>query len=218
MPALEMPQGRNGRVLAVLITLLALALLWRGIAAPLTDWYDARAETLRQQQAMAQRMTMLVRRLPLLRAQVQAQTQAHAGPGQAGAASLIEGNSDAVASAAIQEKVSAMAGALGLSLSSTETLPASREGAYRRVGVRLSLDASFTVVVRLLQSIQTAQPSLLVDDLQIHATRLLGQPDEAPLNVSLTVLGYRRLDAASGNAASMPNATDSDAPAPAADE
>ena len=204
MAALELPTGRNGRALALLITLLAAALVWRAGALPLMDWYDARGEALRQHQALATRMELLARRLPVLRNEAAALSTS----GRAGATALIAGNSDAVASAAIQEKVSAMAGTLGLSLSSTETLAGARAGAYRRVGVRISLDAAFPVVVHLLAAIESAQPSLLVDDLQIHGTRLLGQTDTAPLNVSLSVLGFR----AEGQAA-----TDS-APAASADE
>ncbi len=206
MATLDLPTGRNGRILAVLIALLVLALAWRAIAVPLIGWHDDRQETLEQRQALADRMAMLVQRLPMLRSQA----QALAASGQASAGSLIEGNSDAVASAAIQEKVSAMAASLGLSLSSTETLAATREGAYRRVGVRVSLDAPFPVAVHLLQSIETAQPSLLVNDLQIHGTRLLGQSDNAPLNVAFTVLGFRRFDASVPEPAGPPAADATD--------
>jgi general secretion pathway protein M len=191
MAALDLPSGRNGRILALLITVLALLLVWRAVASPLIGWYDARSDALEQRQMLATRMAMLVQQLPGLRAQA----QGLAASGQAGAGALIEGSNDAVASAAIQEKVSGMAGVLGLSLSSTETLQGTREGAYRRVGVRVSLDAAFPVVVHLLQSVETAQPSLLVDDLQVHGTRLIGQSDNAPLNVAFTVLGFRRVDA-----------------------
>ena len=191
MAALDLPTGRNGRILAVLIALLLLALFWTAVAAPLIGWHDQRQEVLEQRQLLARRMAILVQRLPALRAQAAAM----AASGQASAGALIEGNSDAVASASIQEKVAAMASGLGLSLSSTETLAATREGAYRRVGVRVSLDAAFPVVVHLLQSIEAAQPSLLVNDLQIHGTRLLGQSDSAPLNVAFTVIGFRRFDA-----------------------
>ncbi len=206
MATLDLPTGRNGRILAVLITLLALALVWRAAAAPLIGWHDDRQDALEQRQALADRMANLARQLPMLRAQA----QALATSGQAAAGALIEGNSDAVASAAIQEKVAAMASGLGLSLSSTETLAAAREGAYRRIGVRVSLDAAFPVVVHLLQSIETAQPSLLVNDLQIHGTRLLGQSDSAPLNVAFTVLGFRRFDASAPEPVTPPAADSTD--------
>ncbi len=192
MASLELPDGRQGRILAVLITLLALALLWRALVVPLSGWYAARSEALDQKRALAARMELLAQRLPALRGE----TRALRASGRAGVVALIAGNSDAVASAAIQEKVSAMATPLGLSLSSTETLPGTRDGAYRRVGVRIALDAAFPVVVHLLEAIESAQPSLLVDNLQIHGTRLLGQSDTAPLNVSLSVLGYRAAGAA----------------------
>ena len=188
----SLPTGRNGRLLAVLIALLALAVLWLGIAMPLLDWHAARAEALAQRRALADRMALLVARLPSM----QARAHALSASGRAGATALIPGNSDAVASAAIQEKVAALASSLGLSLASTETLAAASEGSYRRVGVRVSMDAAFEVVVRLLGAIEAARPSLLIDDLQIHGTRLLGQTGSAPLNVAFTVIGYRRPDAA----------------------
>jgi general secretion pathway protein M len=206
MATLDLPTGRNGRILAVLITLLALALVWRAVAAPLIGWHDDRQDALEQRQALADHMANLARQLPMLRAQA----QALAASGQASAGALIEGNSDAVASAAIQEKVAAMASGLGLSLSSTETLAATREGAYRRIGVRVSLDATFPVVVHLLQAIETAQPSLLVNDLQIHGTRLLGQSESAPLNVAFTVLGFRRFDASATEPVTPPAADSTD--------
>lgn len=191
MASLDLPDGRQGRILAVLIALLALALVWFVIVGPLIEWHDDRQDALEQRQALAARMALLVRRLPVLQAQARAMTAS----GRPGAGVLIEGNSDAVASAAIQEKVAVMAASLGTSLSSTETLTATREGAYRRVGVRISLDAAFPTVMRLLQSIETAQPSLLVDDLQMHGARMIGQSDSAPLNVAFTVIGFRHLDA-----------------------
>ncbi len=200
MAALDLPDGRNGRILAVLIALLAVALVWLGIVAPLIDWHDQRRDALEQRQQLAARMALLVRRLPALRAQAQSMTAS----GRPGTGVLIEGNSDAVASAAIQEKVAVMAAALGTSLSSTETLSAVRQGAYRRVGVRISLDAAFPTVVHLLQSIETTQPSLLVDDLQMHGTRLIGQSDNAPLNVAFTVIGFRHLDPAAPEPAALP--------------
>ncbi|WP_428377086.1 type II secretion system protein GspM [Lichenicoccus sp.] len=187
---LPLPGGQRGRILALLLTLLAAALLWWAAAGPLLGWYADRQDGLAQREALATRMALLVQRLPALRQQVR--DAAHAG--DPGAHALIEGSSDAVAGAAIQEKVAALATALGVSLSSTETLAGAPDGAYRRVGVRISLDAPFPVVVHLLAAIDSAQPSLLVDDLQMHGARILGQPESAPLNVAFTVLGFRHPD------------------------
>lgn len=213
MATLDLPQGRNGRILAVLISLLLVAVLWRAIAAPLFGWYDDRREALEHRQALAARMALLVHRLPALRQRA----DELAASGQAGTSALIGGSSDAVASAAIQEKVSAMAGALGLSLSSTETLTAMREGAYRRVGVRVSLDAPFPVVIQLMQSIETAQPDMLLDDLQVHGTRLLGQAENQPLNVAFTVLGFRKLDASQSGSDNPASDTSAGSSGPASD-
>ncbi|TLU71413.1 type II secretion system protein GspM [Lichenicoccus roseus] len=188
--ALSLPDGQRGRVLALLLTVVVLALFWWAIVSPILGWYAERQDALAQRQALAARMTMLVQRLPALRQQVRDTARA----GDPGAHALVEGGSDAVAGAAIQETVASLATGLGVSLSSTETLAGAPDGAYQRVGVRVSLDAPFPVVVHLLAAIAAARPSLLVDDLQMHGARILGQPESAPLNVAFTVLGFRRPD------------------------
>lgn len=184
----NLPEGREGRLLASLVTLVALLLVWFALIAPLRDWYADRARALHDRQALAAHMQALVGRLPALRARA----EAIAAAGSLAGGALIPGSSDAVASASIQERVVAAASAQGLTLSSSEALPASQAGAYRRVGVRVSIDAPFPPVIHLLEALETSHPSLLIDDLQMHGARLVGQSDDSPLTVAFTVLGFRQ--------------------------
>lgn len=185
---LNLPEGRQGRLLAGLATLVGVVLVWLAVIAPLSGWYDARARMLGERRMLATHAERLVARLPALRARA----EAVAASGSLAGSALIPGSSDAVASAAIQEKVSAAAAARGLTLSSSEALPAAPAGQYRRIGVRVSIDAPFPVIVQLLLAIETARPSLLIDDLQMHGARLIGQSDSTPLSVAFTVLGFRQ--------------------------
>ena len=180
----SLPDGRAGRALALAMTAAVLLLLWEAVGSPLIGWYQDRAQAIEGRRQMAARMEMLAAELPALR-EAAAGSDARSGP-----VALIEGSSDAVAAAALQEKVQQMASSLGATLSSTESLPASQAGAYRRVGVRISVSAPFEVMVRLVAAIEQASPSMLIDDLQLHGSRILVQA-ASPLEGALTVMAFR---------------------------
>ena len=180
-----LPTGRSGRLLALGILLLLLLLLWQVIASPLLDLYRDRAQALDARRAVAVHMAAQAAQLPALR-RLAASNGARSGP-----VALIAGNSDAIAAAALQERVQQMATGLGATLSSTESLPPTPAGNYRRVGVRIAVTAPFDVMVRLLAAIEQASPSMLIDDLQLHGSRIQLQAN-APIEGSLTVLAFRR--------------------------
>ncbi|MGI4747391.1 MAG: type II secretion system protein GspM [Janthinobacterium lividum] len=180
----SLPEGRAGRALALAIAAVILLLLWEAVGSPLIGWYQDRTQAMADRRALVAHMETLAADLPALR------RAAASGATRSGPVALIEGSSDAVAAAALQEKVQQMAAALGATLSSTESLPASQAGAYRRVGVRISVSATFEVMVRLIAAIEQASPSMLIDDLQLHGSRILLQAS-TPLEGALTVMAFR---------------------------
>ncbi len=188
----SLPTGRPGRLLAAGLLLLLLVAGWELVGSPLCDWYDGRAEALAGRQALSVRMQALAARLPALR------RAAEAGAGRSGPGVLIEGGSDAIAGAALQGQVQQMAATLGASLSSSETLPGAAAGpsgsGYRRVAVRISVTAPFEVMVRLVAAIERATPVMLIDDFELHGSRIQLMQN-APLEASLTVLSFRRGEA-----------------------
>jgi general secretion pathway protein M len=157
-----LPTGRAGQVLALGLTVLVLAVTWLGFVMPLAEWYNQRADALAQQEVLAQRMEALVAALPAI--QTQAKAVAASGAGEA---ALLEGDSDNMASASLQERLQAMFAQAGVQLNSVETLPGEDTGAYRRIGLRVSFNASWPALTDLLKSMELAMPSLLVDDLQV---------------------------------------------------
>lgn len=182
----SLPTGRRGQVLAWALLLVVLAAAWVAVAAPLLDWHAERDEALGQRATLARRMAQVAAGLPDL--QRQAAAAAAAGPV---AATLLDGSTDAVAGATLQQLIQDMAGRAGATLSSTETLPAETVAAYHRVGVRVALSVSWKVLVQLLLAVEEASPQMLVDDLQIHGVRRIGVAGEPPLEASFTVLGFR---------------------------
>ena len=182
----SLPTGRRGQALALALLLLVVAAAWVAVASPLLDWHADRAETLQQRTTLARRMAQVAAGLPEL--QRRAAAAAAAGPV---AAALLEGSTDAVAGATLQQLIQDMAGRAGATLSSTEALPAEAVAAYRRIGVRVALSAPWAVLVQLLQAVEQSSPQMLVDDLQIHGIRQFGATSEPPLEASFVVLGFR---------------------------
>lgn len=205
--ALALPDGPRGRALALGVTAILLAALWLAAGQPLLDAYADRADQLQRRHALAMHMADLARSLPELQREAQAMS-ADTTP----ASATLEGASDSLAGAALQGLVEAMTNVAGGHLTSTEALPAEQVGAYRRVALRLTVDATWPVVIRLIQSIERATPRMFVDDLQIHAQPAAEKQREPPLDISFTVLAFR---AATGDGKPDPAAAATPASAPA---
>jgi general secretion pathway protein M len=184
-----LPTGQAGRLLALGLTFIVLALVWLAVASPLIEWHSERAERLDQQRTLERRMEALTERLPELRQAASAGARA-GGTGPA-AASLLEGATDAVAAASLQQLVQDMATRAGATLSSAETLPVTQTGSYRRIGLHVSVNAPWSVLIRLLQAIDSAAPRMLVDDFQVHGTHSVVQPPDPPLDAGFTVFAFR---------------------------
>lgn len=176
-PAL--PTGRNGQLLALGLTILVLAAFWLGVVMPVIDWHGERAE-------LVQRMEALV----ATRAAVQEQAKAVAAGG-AGETALLEGDSESVASATLQELLQAMFMQAGVQLNSVETLPGDEAGAYRRIRLRVSFNASWPVLMALLKDFEIARPALLIDELSVQPA--LHRISTAPgtFDVTCAIFGFR---------------------------
>ncbi len=189
-PLAGLPTGVSGRLLALGIALALLAVCWLSAVDPLLAWHAERTADLAQRRVLARRMAEVAATLP----EVQLSAAA-AVASEPGAAVLLDGTTDAIAAAALQERVQDMAAKAGAPISSLETLPVVATGSYRRVALRVSVVASWPVLVELLRSVELASPKMLVDDLQLRATPSLTRPANAPIESGFTVISFRRGDA-----------------------
>ena len=185
----RLPTGRKGQLLAVGLTALAFAVLWLGVVMPMIEWHSDRAEALGRQEMLTRRMEALAAALPSLQEQAKLVEE-----GGAGEAALLDGDNDSMASAALQERLQAMFMKTGVQLNSVETLPGDDAGAYRRIGLRLSFNASWPVLMTLmdlLKEMHVATPSLLVDELQV--TPALHRISTAPgsFDVACAIFAFR---------------------------
>lgn len=184
--ALALPDGPRGRAMALGLTFAVMGLIWLGIVQPVIDSYGEGADTLERRTALAQRMGDVADSLPLL--QSQAKASAAVGPP---VNATLDGNTDSLAGANLQSLVEGMASAAGAHLTSTEALPAEAVGDYRRIALRVSVDATWAVLIRLLQAVEHATPHMFIDDLQLHAQPTAARTRELPLDISFTVLAFR---------------------------
>jgi general secretion pathway protein M len=181
---LSLPTGQRGRLLALGITFAVLIILWFGAVSPLLDLYADRTLELEQRRNIAAHMENLAAQLPDLTQRAASKT----GPAPT---LVLQGSSDAVAGATLQNMVQDMATAKGANLVSVESLPAETAGAYRRIGLKLSMNAPWPVLVALLQSVEQATPPMLVDDLQIHGSPIAILNRAAGLEAGFTIYSFR---------------------------
>lgn len=179
--------GRPGQALAVGCGLLGLALIWLGAIAPLWSWYADRQALLERRQMMLAHMQGLAARLPALRA---ASASRHGAEAEH---DMLPGATDAVAAAALQEAVQKMATAAGASLTAVETLPPATEAdRWRKVSLRISLNAPWPVLIGLMHAIERSPSRLFIADVHFHSPAILVHSTNRPIQASMVLYGFRR--------------------------
>ena len=159
--AARLPSGRRGQALALAMLALNLLVLWLGIGAPLYAWYASEADRLDDQRRLVARMAALAATLPDLARQASA--------ARAGGNTARQGDSDALAAAALQQRLEHLASDAGIEIASVETLPTERSGGIKRIRLRVTWQASWPDLLTLLGAIETDTDSLLIGELELRA-------------------------------------------------
>jgi general secretion pathway protein M len=112
-------------------------------------------------------------------------------------AGYLEGPSDALAAAQLQDRVKVAVETAGGELRSTQILPAQAVDASpgtHRATLRVQLVASIDSLAEILYGLESGQPYVLIDELAVRGQRARrGAPREAPLlDVSLQLSGFFR--------------------------
>jgi hypothetical protein len=183
----HLPSGLRGQILAIGMTLIVAASLWIAIVSPVMDWYQARSAILSDRELLAARMKAIAATVPPLLRQA-AMTRSSAPSGQDIA---LQAPSDAVAAARLQQHMQDLAQASGIAFSSIETLPAEQQGGYRRISLRVTCSAPWSVFVGLLQKIEDSTPRMLIDGLDLNASPDLVHPNGIAIGADFTVIAFR---------------------------
>ncbi|HUN38857.1 MAG TPA: type II secretion system protein GspM [Acetobacteraceae bacterium] len=185
---MTLPEGLRGRLLAAALTLSVVCAAWFAVAAPLIALYHEGSEELAQRRVLLQHMQEAAATLPELeRDRVTGVRPA--------TMTVLPGGTDAMAAAAMQSNVQAMAVAAGISLASMETLPAEAQGAYRRIGLRVAATAPWPVLIEFLRAASRGRPRMLIDDLVLHAQPEPNHAAAVPIIASFTLLAFRSASA-----------------------
>jgi general secretion pathway protein M len=166
--------------LALLIALVAIPLAGLGVALSALWRADAEVAVLgdtasRFEAVAATRPDLATRRDAL-----------KAGLGQG--ARFLGGAGAAISGAELQRLVGDIAARSEAQIDNALVLPARTEGAYQRIGLRVSLSTRIGPLQRILHALEAGQPSLFVDALQVRAEDLAADP---VLSVTFDVYGYR---------------------------
>ena len=110
---------------------------------------------------------------------------------------MLPGTTDAVAAADLQERIQRMAATAGASLTAVETLPATTQGTWHKVTLRISLNAPWPVLMDLLRSVEMSPTRILVDDVHFHSATVVAHPTVMPVQASMLIYGFRSAQAGS---------------------
>jgi len=192
----QLPEGVAGQALALAVTALGLLLVYLLILSPVLDFYGERQDELDRHIAMAGRYEALARQLPALRAADKKWRD------QEGGELLLEGSSDALASAALQAAIKSLVEDAGAKLASSEVLQPTTDGSFRRVGIRVVFSGDLKLVTAVLRGVETSLPILSVGDFSLHSGGASAGSDDSDdenagtgggdgLSVTLDVYGFR---------------------------
>ncbi len=183
---LDLPTGARGRLLALGLTLCAASLLWFAVVSPLLGWHGEQAERLAQQRTLLARTTEVAAGVPALRRALAALATEQPARNQ-----MLPGSTDALAGAALEERLQELAATTAAPITSAEVLPATEMGPIRRIGVRVAVQATMANVIRLLAAMAAAQPRMLVDELDMRSQFLAANPREPAVRASFVAYGFR---------------------------
>jgi general secretion pathway protein M len=186
LPSLTLPGGRRGQALAIALTIIAAALLWLCTAAPLIGYYEVRADRLVQQEQLAARMKALSQEITVLR-----QTVSAAGLQSGSDQILLAGGTDVIAGANLQSALQDLATQAGTSLDSAALLSAQPAGTLRRIGMQVSITATWPVLIALLEAIGTARPYMILDQISLTSVLPTGPGQEPLLQAYFSVTAFR---------------------------
>lgn len=206
---MTLPEGIPGKLLAVGLLILALALIYVAGVRPLQQFYADRQEQIAEKRDRLQRLDRVAAELPSLRRTLTAlrdstrRTQF-----------LLVGSSDTVAAADLQSKVKEIVSQAGAEMTSAESLPPVPRDEFRKVGIRAVVIGDLEMLAAVLRSIQTAHPPLFIDEIAVrnngissmanlsrfgynsgfpnNATSTAKAPERSPLlSIVFNVYGYR---------------------------
>jgi len=171
----------RGRVAALAILAILMAILWIGPVSAYLDLVGDGAERIEQRALLLQRYRALT--------SMPAPETPRSAPGSP--AVMLPDTPDAQAVAMLQESVKAAASASRVRINSLQVLRSETLASAVKIGVRIRAAGDAAGLARLLFAIEAARPVLYPDNLQIQAhAAALGKPP-GTLDFQLDISGFK---------------------------
>lgn len=181
------------RVLAVAILVAILAALGALVVEPVTAKFASYDRAVAQSQALLARYLRIGGERERLQVQLEQVRRAQASRG-----GFLEGASGELVAAELQNKAKNLVDANGGNLKSVQILKEQDENNFRRVAIRVTMTANTVAVQNIFYSLETANPYLFLDNVDIRASRRRAQKTRTQgagdLQVRYDVYGYMRIE------------------------
>ena len=178
------------RALAVAILVAIVAVIYFALVQPLIDTYAADNVAIAQQQEVLLRYQRAAQELPVRQKELAALKQ-----DQAKADGFLEGSSDTLIAAQIQNRVKTLANAAKTELKSSQVLPAAPDGKLKRIAIRGQISATTAGLLTIFHDLEAQSPSLFLDNVTLQARPLTLRDRDNPgngdtIDVQLDVYWY----------------------------
>lgn len=178
------------RALAVTILIVLVAALFFGVVQPLADSYLSDHQRIAQLKDAVAKYQRAAEELPARQAQLDALAR-----DQASATGFLQGPSDTLIAAQIQNRIKSLADSAKVELRSSQVLPGAEEGKLKRIAVREQLTGTISGILSVFHGLEaTSSPSLFLDNISMRTrpivTRANAPAADEILEVQFDVYGY----------------------------
>ncbi len=180
-----------GRTLAVVLLLAAVAGIWSLIVEPVMTKYRLTGESMVQSRALIERY----RRIAKIREPLEKQLALleRRQPSQGG---YLQGASDTLAAAKLQNRVKGVVATSGGEIKSSQILPPRDDGNHRAINIRVQLSADIASLQAIFHSLESENTLLFLDNVDVRRQRSRRRKnksaDDRRLTVRFDVSGYVR--------------------------
>lgn len=190
-PVLELKNLSRERLLAVALLIVAIVLFYILVVSPLLALRQEYADSVEELEFRLGRYRKIAAERPQWSQQVEEIKQYSRVSEQ-----YIAKETPALASADLQTLIKEIVNTSGGELISTQVVPEQQEEQLTRIAVRIRMNGSTKVLRDVLHAIETSQPMLWVDNLNLRPIRMPVRPGgKAPpdrLSIDFEVVGYMR--------------------------
>ena len=188
------PASFLSRILALALLGAVLAGLYLLAVRPMTEQYLHYRRSIDQSQDLLGQYRRLGASLPALQSQLDELDRRRASAG-----TQLQGASDALVAADLQNRIKGIVDARGGQLTSTQILAAKDEAELRRIGIRVQMTATVDALYRIFYDLESGKPFLFLDNIDIRQRRARRRrkeaADDSNLAVRFDIYGYLRTEA-----------------------